>query len=249
MDPDRRRRLARELGDDELAALLVEARHDVVGPVPAPVAERHLGAVVTVAGATAATLAASGIGAAAATGTAAASGGALLFGAKLAAAAGATAVITGGGMAATGTLPDATQTFVADAAASVRIELPRPEEPQVGADDQDVAPSPPGQAPAQADRSPDEPGRAVIPPAEAGAAVRDEGPGADQIPDDRIGGDQRPDAPPTEGTRADRGGEVPEPREDRDASPREDASPSDGSTPPADAPPPRPEPGGGHSDG
>ncbi|MEX2549731.1 MAG: hypothetical protein WD638_05865 [Nitriliruptoraceae bacterium] len=130
---ERQQRLARELGDDELAGILLAARAEVVRPVPAPVADRQLRAVLTVAGATAATLAAT---ATAATGAAAATsaggGGALLLGAKIAAAVGAAAVVTTGGMAATGTLPDPAQTMVADVAERISVELPRPDGPPSG---------------------------------------------------------------------------------------------------------------------
>ncbi len=184
-------------------------RRDVVVPVPAPVAERHLGAVVTVAGATAATLAASGLvatGAVAATGTAAATGGGLLLGAKIAVIATTAAVVSSGAMAATGTLPDPVQTLVADVAQTVSIELPRPEGPPAGVPGLVGGPTTRGpergqerETPGSTGRPAPEPDRDVPDGLPADELLGDPGGTPPPAPDrqDR-GGPEHPEAPPPE---------------------------------------------------
>ena len=130
MDTEREAQLARELGDTELARRLMSARRDLLEPVPAEHARRHLAAAATVTGAVLAASAATSATAAAATATAGIS-----LAAKVAALATAVTLTTTGGLAAAGALPEPAQ-VVADDLAS-RIGLAR------SLDSQDAIPVPP----------------------------------------------------------------------------------------------------------
>jgi hypothetical protein len=198
-----------------------------------------MGAVLTVAGATAATLAAGGAGAAAA------SSGGLLLGAKLAAAVGAAAVVTSGGLAATGTLPDPAQTFVADVAETVSIELPRPDGPPSGVPGPDDAPPPHRQDQASRRERPDEMSdrneQREIERGRPDTVVPDAPPAEDQRPDGRVSDDQRPDevpadeAPPSapHGDKA----PAPEPGERDELQEPDVTPPAEAPSPPVDRPP------------
>ncbi len=179
-------------------------------------------AATSAAAATTSAAAATTSAAAATTSAAAATGGGLLLGAKLAAAAGAAAVLTSGAVAATGTLPDPAQTFVADVAETVSIELPRPDGPPPG------VPGPEGRTPGPTGPPAPEPDRRA--PEETPAEAR------------------RPDDLPADEPPDDRAGEVLPTPEDRGASPRSHPTPPAEITPTAGNPSP-PVPSEGRSGG
>lgn len=192
--------LALAEGDETLAATLRQLRSDVDQPVPNDIAAMHLRAILTASAAAPRSASTSrrwrrrvaSVGGFSAL--------------KLAAGAMAAAAATGGGLAATGNLPDAAQRGVASVAERIGIDLPspaldapgRPDLPgdarsDVGTEngrDDEVRPTEPGR-PESPGRSADAPGQENKPD-EPGA--RPEGRGEDQ-PGDAADERDRPDTP------------------------------------------------------